>query len=760
MARSIARRVGLLVPCALLMACFSSSSSSTSSSSTSSGDGGGGGGGCGGGSWTSAGNGGVRDAPDRDGAGVPPIGPEGAAPTGQSWQPVETDEGCGRSGLAWVLVDEICRDGSHAADPRALEAPMFRDGALVGGDLFAIDATHLWSIDMSAGGGAPPARKALLSGIGQPLAIASRGTDLVVAAGRAGLLLVDAANPRSPTRASSLLLPGHAYDVALDGASTALVAMGEEGVAVTSLAGPPSLVKTYAVPGLAVGVTADASHAYVAACSTFAIVDRATGAVTSQVWVPDPLLPKRLAPAKDVALVGDVAFVAAGKLGAVAIDVSDKSQPKVLGSCRIEDPKFYASGVRVQGSTVYVAGGEWGVLKVDASDPKGACTTSATVPPPPAPATGDVECSTRAPWEIVDWPMLWEPPPPGKDPVQVLPDGDRVFAFGDARRIGVRAVDVRSASTLALTARYDEPRALVAMASSGSRVMAAGPHGGTFTLDGDGALVRAEAAGDDVLRKASLLAALGDGRWVAGVGSDVHVEGRAAPITLDEAPWSLSAHGQDDVVVAMKTRGVHVVSTTNGLTKTLALPRPMHLPLALASRGTRVFAAGPEWSETATIDLVGAGASLVAHAVFDEDDALDVAYWRERLPRRHLSPTASGLVELAAIGPRAGVVLHRATGADVKVAVPPMTYAGLTTAGGRAYAIGLDRGRYKSYLVTVELEGGNPRVVSLETFTGAASAIAHVSGRIVVADADGAFRVYTPGDAGPTLTSVTRVEVP
>lgn len=757
MARSIARRVGLLVPCALLMACFSSSSSSSSASS----GGGGGGGGCGGGSWSSAGNGGVRDAPDRDGAGIPPIAPEGAAPTGQSWQPVETDEGCGRSGLAWVLVDEICGDGSRAADPRALEAPMFRDGALVDDALYAVDATHLWSIDMSAAGGALPARKALLSGIGQPLAVAARGTDLVLAAGRAGLLLVDASNAASPTRTSAVALPGDAYDVALDGTSTAFVAMGAKGVAVTSLAGEPSLVKTLPVPGLAVGVAADATHAYVASCSTFAIVDRQTGAVTSQVWVPDPLLPKRLAPAKDVALVGDVAFVAAGKLGAVAVDVSDKTQPKVLGSCRIEDPKFYASGVRVQGSTVYVAGGEWGVLKIDASSPKSACTMSATVPPPPPPAAGDIECSTKAPWEIVDWPMLWEPPPPGKDPVQVLPDGDRVFAFGDARRIGVRAVDVRSASTLALTSRYDEPRALVAMASSGTRIVAAGPHGGSFAIDGAGEIVRTAAPGDDVLRKASLVAVLGNGAWAATVGSAVHVEGAAQPIAFDEEPWSLAAHGADDVVVAMKTRGVRVVSSTNGLTRTLALPRVMHLPLSLASEGTKVFAAGPEWSETATIDLVKTGAPIVSpHAVFDDDDALDVAYWRERLPRRHLSPTANGLVELAAIGPRAGVVLHRATGGDVKVAVPPMTYAGLATAGGRAYAIGLDRGRYKSYLVTVELEGGSPRVVSLETFTGAASAIAIVGGRVVVADADGAFRVYTPGDSGPTLASVTRVEVP
>src|SRR5690606_33924411 len=117
-----------------------------------------------------------------------------------------------------------------------------------------------------------------------------------------------------------------------------------------------------------------------------------------------------------------------------------------------------------------VAGGEWGVLHVDASDPRTACTRMVALPQEPPPP--ETDCSGKPPWEVVPWERVWAPPPPAKDPIQVLPHGDRVFAFGDARRIGVRAVDVREAGpSLDLLARYDEPRTLLGIAANGERAV-------------------------------------------------------------------------------------------------------------------------------------------------------------------------------------------------------------------------------------------------------------------------------------------------
>src|SRR5205085_4803168 len=135
-----------------------------------------GGGGCGGGGSpeSEVGTRDVEDAPDRDPQSTAPSTP---APTGQGWKPVETDEGCGRSGVRWILVDEICGDGD-GADPRTLEAPMFRDGAIVGGHLLAVDGTHLWSLDLSDPTNI--ARSALASGFGQPLEERAQGSKVFI----------------------------------------------------------------------------------------------------------------------------------------------------------------------------------------------------------------------------------------------------------------------------------------------------------------------------------------------------------------------------------------------------------------------------------------------------------------------------------------------------------------------------------------------------------------------------------------------------
>lgn len=745
------RPTAFAVLCVLLFACESSSSRSSSSSAPPRTNNGGG---CGGGGLGSeVGTRDVDDAPDRGSNGTAPSEP---APTGQGWKAEETDEGCGRSGLRWILVDEVCGDG-EGADPRALETPMFRDGAVVGGHLLAVDGTHLWSLDL-----ADPlriARSSLATGFGQPLAARAQGSKVFLAAGYDGLVVADATDPKNPTRLASLPLPAAAFDVDLLGTS-AYLAIGASGVAAVNIDGAaPTLAQTFAVPGHAAGVFADDANLYVAACTNLSVLDRTTGAVKSTVNFPK-INNHLFTAAKDVAVVGNVAFVAAGRQGVVAVDVTNKAAPSILGRCTINDPAFYASGVRAEGSSLFVAGGEWGVLKVDVANPKLSCVQPLLQAKAPDPQLG---CTSDPPWDIVDWERVWAPPPPRKDPIQVLPDGNRVFAFGDARRIGVRAVDVRSPLDLSLTRRYDEPRTLLGIAAKGTRVAVAGPRGGVFDFDATKVLVRTAGANDQDLASASAVGMLDDGRWVALVDDDVKVEGNATP--LASSVKALSVNGSAIAVVKTLTGPptVEVYDPAGAIKGMQPAAITAALPLSIANGPNAIFYAAPESPSSARREVSTAGLGNIAattHDVFDQEDSLDLSLWRARVPRRPLAYSSRGFVEVAALGNQAGLVLHGPSGAKQRVTLPAFTYAGVTADDDRAYAIAIDRGLYKSYLVTVSLSG-TPKVVSLEAFTGAASGVAVANGRVYVSDADGVVRVWSVnGDDVSALGSVVVEERP
>lgn len=736
------RRVSLLLPGALL-ACSVNAGGRTTTDNN-------GCGGPGGGAWGSS----VRGAPADDGSrGKAPGDP---APTGQRWKPVET-ETCGRTGISWVLVDEVCGDGEGNDDPDSLHAPMFRDGAIVDDHLFAVDATHLWTFDLARP--SELSRASLLTGLGTPLAVDRRGGELVLAAGASGLVTVDVTNAASPTRARSTRLSGKAYDVEVRG-DTAYVAMGHAGLAEVDL-GPasPTIRHSWSLPGFSAGVATRGAYAYVAACSTFRVVELSTGKVVAETWVPAPIVADRLvAPAKKVTLVGDVAFVAAGRYGAVAIDVTEPHAPSVLGNCTLLDtPSFYASGVRANAGKLYVAGGEWGVLPVDVASPKVSCSTLMALAPPED--DPDVSCSSKPPWEVVPWEKIWAPPPPGKDPIQTLPVGDRVYAFGDARRIGVRAVDVRSAvdPALPIVQRFDEPRTLLGVAASPDRVVAVGPRGGVFAATPSGLLTRTATPGDAALQASTAVSLLGDGRWVALGASGLVVEGAGGAIAVPAAS-TIAPVSATRVAVASPTVGVRVIDVDTGVATHHGLAHEAHLPLSVAADAAGVYYAAPEWPAAARVS-VGASVDLPGHAVFDAEDILDASLWRMRLPRRHLLTSPRGLVEVAGLGPAVGLVLHAAGGAK-RTGLPPLTYAAAATDGDHVYVVGIDRSLYKSYLVSVDITGAEPAVLALEVFTGAASGVAVSGGRVFVADADGAIRAYAIGASGAaafvSATEVTR----
>ncbi|MBL9026011.1 MAG: hypothetical protein JNL21_27715 [Myxococcales bacterium] len=698
-------------------------------------------------------SGGVDGPPDDQG---PPTAPTEPPPTGSKWAGIELTGECGRTTLAYVLVDEVCGGTDDPAYLDYFHAPIMRDGALIGSYLFAVDATYLWVLDTSDP--SDPKRVALLAGFGQPLAVATHGGTLLLASGAEGLVVVDPSEPASPVRLATIEVAGPALDVFVDG-DRAFVAMGGSGVAVVDLVSQ-TVEKVLEVPGFAAAVAAEDGRAYVAACDNFAIIDVTTGSVLGQTWVANATKEGILiAPAKDVALQGNVAFVAAGRFGAVAVDITDPSAPSVIGNCTEQtDQSFYASGVRGEGEDLYVAGGEWGVKRLDVGDALTTCSSNVVPVVPDIPNQGG-ECSTDPPWEVLPWAQTWAPPPvppEGRDPLQTLPVPGQVYAFGDATRIGLRAIDIRDTTIddLPKIGRYSEPRLTEGMATDGDRVLIAGKAGGLYRLVND-ALVLEEPL--DLAKTARAAAFLGDGRWVLGSpnpesgGGTVHIEGAAAPIEVPETIWAGGLATKADTVFVPVREGALAVDTSGNQTL-LSSGREAELPQAIAVGEDHLLLAAPEWIDALLVTPAEA-APLGDNGVLEGGDLADVNLWHRALPRRVLLETATGPVEIASLGGMAGLTDHTSA---LTVELPAGDYIAGAAGPDRVYAVAVDRGRYRTMLVTIALDG-EPTIAGVSSFTGMGTSVVVSGDRLLLADGDRGVRIFDTTESAPTLLAVDEI---
>lgn len=693
----------------------------------------------------------VSGAPDRPDLPTPPTDPP---PTGQKWETIEVGGSCGRTGLAYILIDEVC---GGTEDPDYLDyfrAPMFRDGARIGDFMFSVDGTHLWVLD--AGDVQGMTRHVLQAGIGEPLAVAALGQKLVVAAGSAGVLIFDVQNPLEPVLDDQVALDGPALDVHVEG-SDVYVAMGNAGMAVFTPSQGFSFVKTLPVPGFAAAITAREGLAYVAGCDEVSVIDVINDQLLSNRWLDSAYDGEVLvAPAKDIEVVGDTAFVAAGRFGAVAMDVSDPTSTFVRGNCTlVDDQAFYASGVRAEGTTLYVAGGEYGILPVDIAVPNNACNGIVFPELPQLPGDSE-DCATQPPWEYITWTETFPPPPPARDPIQTLPFGDVVYAFGDARRIGLRAIDTRDADSLELLGRYDEPRVVTGVAAFGDRVIVLGPAGGSFLADPNGLLTADEPIPTAI--NALGVTTLDDGRWaMLTAEGQLAIEGLGVVLDSVDTPWSegLAAAGQQ--VAVPTAEGAIVVDGTDaqGAPIVLASAQTSALPPAIAMTESAVALASPEWTTGESLDLQGTPPiNFAPHEVFTAEDVMSGSTWRQGLPRRLLVATGEGVAEVATLGTKAGLTIH---GLGVSTALPPANYVAGTVLGGQLFLITADRGSYRSQLVTVDFNASEASVVSSLGFSGLATDVAAANGRLYIADADRGVRVYDVAGATPQPLGVVEV---
>lgn len=697
---------------------------------------------------------------DSSGAGAPidpgvPSAPSQPAPTGTKWKGVVVTDQCGHTTLAWTVVDEICDGITSVDDLNVLRAPMFRDGAVIGETLFTVDATNLWALDVT--NPAAVARRTLIGGLGHPIGAATHGGKLVLAAGERGMLVLDVENPDHPALLHELPLPGYALSVRVTD-DRAAVALGEAGVAVVDLAGlGPELLAVHPTPSIAAAGVLGKSHLFVAACDRLLILDPETGEVVATTPLANlsPPGPNR-APIKDVTLVGDHAYVAAGTWGAIAVDVSDPLSPQARGHCmpKVPDEAFYASGVRANDDMLFVAGGEWGVLPVPVSQSGGGCV-GWTLPSPAPVEPKKPDCSQDPPWEVVDWESTYSPPPPppiGKDPIQVLVQPDRVFAFGDAARIGLRAIDIREPKLeLDLIGRYQEPRLVTGVAAQNGRLLVLGERGGLF-LAQDMPVAAPDGPSESVQATAIAGAFLEDGRWVvASADGKLTLEGdHVLDLPFGVFPAGLTTQGS--TVVVPSRDGLVRVDTSSLASSVEFKGWQANLPARAVALSGDVVVAAPEWPRS--IRLSAAGMSeLDGHGVFGADDVMDANRWRLGVPERLLfsSPTGA-LIEVASLGGAAGMAVH--VGAvSHKLALPGARYVAAAADGTHAVLVTANRATYRSQMVTVRLSP-TPAITESIGFMGVATGVAIDAGRVFVADADRGLRVYARQGGGNTALGV------
>lgn len=175
-----------------------------------------------------------------------------------------------------------------------------------------------------------PRSSVALGGPGNGVDVA--GDYVYVAAGGAGLKVVDVSNRNAPHVAATLSLLGSANDVKLSG-NRAFVAGGAAGLHIVDVANPliPRLLASVDTPG----------------------------------------------DARDVAVFGDLVYVADGPAGLQVVDVSSGGTPRIVGSVLTDG----ANGVDIDASLAVVTTGGGGVRIVNVSNPANPVVLGAVATP-------------------------------------------------------------------------------------------------------------------------------------------------------------------------------------------------------------------------------------------------------------------------------------------------------------------------------------------------------------------------------------------
>jgi YVTN family beta-propeller protein len=189
------------------------------------------------------------------------------------------------------------------------------------------------------------------------------GNFAFVAAGAAGLQVVNITDRTHPFITGSLALPGNANDVKLLG-NLAYVAAGSAGVHIIDVSTPSAPVKlgTLSTGANALDIAVRGTRIYVANSTNLLLAD-----------VTNPASPSTIATLPlsgaiqgvDVDTQRNLAVVAAGTSGIYTVDISNPKAPKLLGSTTTGD----ARDVAITGNFAFVADFQRSTTSVDITSP-------------------------------------------------------------------------------------------------------------------------------------------------------------------------------------------------------------------------------------------------------------------------------------------------------------------------------------------------------------------------------------------------------
>jgi hypothetical protein len=189
------------------------------------------------------------------------------------------------------------------------------------------------------------------------------GNTAFVAAGGAGLQVVDVTDRIKPVIVGSMALPGNANDVKLL-ANVAYVAAGSGGVHIIDVTSPLSPVRlgTLTTGANALDVAVRGTTLYVANGSNLMLAD-----------VTNPALPTRISTLSltgtiqgvDVDAQRNLAVVTAGTNGIYVVDISNPTTPVVVGTASTGD----ARDVAISGTSAFVADFRNSTTSVDITSP-------------------------------------------------------------------------------------------------------------------------------------------------------------------------------------------------------------------------------------------------------------------------------------------------------------------------------------------------------------------------------------------------------
>ncbi len=267
------------------------------------------------------------------------------------------------AGLHLAVID--------TSDPLALREvgttapfPSFVEGVAVSGTLAYVAAGEAGLRVVNVSDPTHPFEVGAWDSPGYAEGVAVVGSTACLADGPYGLSVLDVSNPALPRQVGSAYDTNYAFGVAVVG-SFAYIAGAGAGLLVADLSDPAHPVQkgTLDTPGYAFGVAAAGNTVYVA--------DGWEG--LRVVNVADPLHPVQVGSLKTsgwafgVAVSGSLAYLADSFNGLRVIDVSTPANPVEVGGYGIAGG--HAGGVAVAGGIAYVADRNWGLQAIDVSQP-------------------------------------------------------------------------------------------------------------------------------------------------------------------------------------------------------------------------------------------------------------------------------------------------------------------------------------------------------------------------------------------------------